>query len=60
MWRSQELDAGVNAPAITYKVDGKQYVAIFSGGNAFASPRNKGDSVWAFALGGTIESGTRP
>jgi alcohol dehydrogenase (cytochrome c) len=59
MWRFK-TDAGANAPAITYEVDGKQYVAILSGGNAFASPRNKGDSVWAFALGGTIESGTRP
>lgn len=59
LWRFM-TDAGANAPAITYEVDGKQYVAIVSGGNAFASPRRKGDSVWAFALDGTIQSGQRP
>lgn len=59
VWRFM-TDAGANAPAITYEVDGKQYVAILSGGNAFASPKKKGDSVWAFALDGTIPSGAKP
>jgi alcohol dehydrogenase (cytochrome c) len=59
VWRFM-TDAGANAPAITYEIDGKQYVAILSGGNSFASPRKKGDSIWAFALDGTIASGTRP
>ena len=59
LWRFM-TDAGANAPAITYEVDGKQYVAILAGGNAFASPRKKGDSVWAFSLDGTIPSGARP
>jgi PQQ-dependent dehydrogenase (methanol/ethanol family) len=59
LWRFK-TDAGANAPAITYEVNGKQYVAILSGGNAFASPRAKGDSVWVFALDGTIPSGARP
>jgi alcohol dehydrogenase (cytochrome c) len=48
---SQKLDAGVNAPAMTYSVNGKQYVAIFAGGGTFFDPKLHGDSVYAFALG---------
>jgi PQQ-dependent dehydrogenase (methanol/ethanol family) len=59
LWRFM-TDAGANAPAITYELDGKQYVAILSGGNSFSSPRRKGDSIWAFRLDGTIPSGARP
>jgi outer membrane protein assembly factor BamB len=41
--------AGVNAPPITYRVDGTQYVAVAAGGNAlFGYP--KGDAIFAFAL----------
>jgi PQQ-dependent dehydrogenase (methanol/ethanol family) len=45
-----ETDAGANAPAITYAVNGKQYVAILAGGNTFNSPRSHGDSMYAFTL----------
>jgi alcohol dehydrogenase (cytochrome c) len=52
LWRFQ-TGAGADAPAITYEVGGEQYVAIVSTGNSFQlSPR--GDSVWAFKLGGTL------
>ncbi len=41
--------AGVNAPPVTYRVAGTQYVAVAAGGNAlFGYP--KGDTVFAFAL----------
>ncbi|WP_428489190.1 pyrroloquinoline quinone-dependent dehydrogenase [Rhodopila sp.] len=33
LW-STNLGSGVNAPPITYRVDGKQYVAVAAGGNA--------------------------
>jgi glucose dehydrogenase len=36
-WRSPKLKAGVNAPPVTYTANGKQYVAVFAGGNGIAS-----------------------
>ena len=41
--------AGVNAPPITYSVEGKQYVAVAAGGHAlFGYPL--GDAVISFSL----------
>lgn len=48
LW-SWQARYGVNAPAVTYAVDGRQYVAVVAGGNAlfgFAT----GDAVLSFAL----------
>jgi quinohemoprotein ethanol dehydrogenase len=50
-------DAGVNAPPITYEVDGVQYISVLVAGNSLAGTKH-GDSLWTFALDGTIESGT--
>ncbi|MGE0483511.1 MAG: pyrroloquinoline quinone-dependent dehydrogenase [Gammaproteobacteria bacterium] len=48
LWRFA-TGAGVNAPAVTYRVDGRQYVAVAAGGHAlFRFPQ--GDAVIAFAL----------
>jgi PQQ-dependent dehydrogenase (methanol/ethanol family) len=48
LW-SYHAPAGVNAPPITYAVDGQQYVAVAAGGNyQINAPR--GDQVLAFAL----------
>ncbi len=53
LWEFQ-TGAGVNAPPSVFEVDGQQYVVVYSAGNLFAgSP--KGDSVWAFALHGTLD-----
>jgi glucose dehydrogenase len=49
LWKSAKLAAGPNAPAITYTVNGKQYIAIVAGGNTGESSK-AGDSVYAFAL----------
>ena len=43
LWQFQ-TGAPAIAPASTYEVDGKQYVAVISGSN-----------VWGFAVGGTVE-----
>jgi len=44
-------DTGVEAPPMTYSVNGKQYVAIYAGGrNTKASPFTHGDSLYAYAL----------
>jgi len=41
--------AGVNAPAVSYMVNGKQYVAVAAGGNTQIDAK-RGNSVYVFAL----------
>lgn len=48
LWRFY-LGAGVNAPPITYSVNGRQYVAVAAGGN-FQINYQRGDAVAIFAL----------
>jgi alcohol dehydrogenase (cytochrome c) len=52
LWEFQ-TGAGMNSPVTVFEHRGKQYVVAYSAGNLFAgSP--KGDSVWLFALDGTL------
>ena len=44
-----ETGAGVNAPPITYELNGKQYVAVASGGHSLFGYK-KGNAVISFAL----------
>jgi glucose dehydrogenase len=48
LW-SYNLGAGVNAPPITYTVDGQQYIAVAAGGN-FQLGYPLGDTVAIFRL----------
>ncbi|MEZ5444727.1 MAG: PQQ-binding-like beta-propeller repeat protein [Gammaproteobacteria bacterium] len=48
LWKFQ-CGAGVNAPAVSYTVDGKQYVAVAAGGNTQLDFK-RGNSVFVFAL----------
>jgi glucose dehydrogenase len=48
LW-SYQCDAGVNAPPITYAIDGKQFVGVAVGGNALFGFK-QGDMVMAFGL----------
>ena len=48
LWRAN-ASAGVNAPPVTYQIDGKQYVAVAAGGNALFGFK-QGDAVMVFAL----------
>ena len=53
LWQWQ-TGAGADAPAMTYMIDGVQYVTIAAGGNAgngFNSQRS--DMLWTFALNGS-------
>lgn len=55
LWTSPKLKAGVNAPPVTYTANGKQYVAVFAGGNGIASIFGGtkpfyGSTFYAFAL----------
>jgi len=52
LWQWQ-TGAGADAPAITYEIDGVQYVAIASGGVAIQTSSANGDMVWAFSLEGS-------
>jgi len=48
-WR-YDARAGVNAPPVTYAVNGRQYVAVAAGGN-YQIDAPRGDEVLAFTLG---------
>ncbi len=52
LWRSH-TDAGIEAPPMTYSIDGKQYVAVFAGGRTRGTAGLKGDDLYAFTLNGT-------
>jgi glucose dehydrogenase len=51
LW-SYRAAAGVNAPPVSYAIDGQQYVAVAAGGN-FQINAPRGDQVLAFALTST-------
>jgi len=58
LWEFQ-TGAGLNAPPAIFEQDGVQYIVAYSAGNLFArSPR--GDSVWLFSLGGTLDPVAAP
>jgi alcohol dehydrogenase (cytochrome c) len=48
LWEFQ-CGAGVNAPAVSYEVKGKQYIAVGAGGNTQLDFK-RGNSVFVFAL----------
>ncbi|MCX7627845.1 MAG: PQQ-binding-like beta-propeller repeat protein [Methylophilaceae bacterium] len=48
LWQS-EFEAGVNAPPITYEIDGVQYVAVAAGGNQIFGFR-QGDELRVYTL----------
>jgi alcohol dehydrogenase (cytochrome c) len=52
LWEFQ-TGAGMHAPAITFEHKGKQYVLAYSGGAALLGSA-RGDSVWLFAVDGTM------
>lgn len=51
LWQWQ-TGAGADAPAITYEIDGEQYVAIAAGGLSTQTASANGDMIWAFSLNG--------
>jgi quinohemoprotein ethanol dehydrogenase len=59
LWQWQ-TGAGADAPAITYEVNGKQYVAIAAGGVATQTVSANGDLLWAFSLDGAPNGRLQP
>jgi quinohemoprotein ethanol dehydrogenase len=53
LWEFQ-TGAGMNAPVSIFEHNGRQYVIAYSAGNTLA-PSPHGDSVWLFALDGTLD-----
>ena len=51
LWHWQ-TGAGADAPAITYEIDGEQYVAIAVGGLSIQTASANGDMIWVFSLKG--------
>jgi alcohol dehydrogenase (cytochrome c) len=51
LWQWQ-TGAGADAPAISYEIDGEQYVAIAVGGVSTQTASSNGDMIWAFSLKG--------
>ncbi len=49
-WHAR-MEAGVNAPPISYAIDGVQYIAAAAGGKRSSGFR-EGDTVQIFALSG--------
>jgi alcohol dehydrogenase (cytochrome c) len=52
LWQWQ-TGAGADAPAVTYEIDGEQYVAIAVGGVAIQTTSANSDMIWAFSLKGS-------
>lgn len=48
---SYKMDAGANAPAVTYEIDGEQYISILAAGNALVGTVH-GDKVYTFKIKG--------
>jgi alcohol dehydrogenase (cytochrome c) len=59
LWRWQ-AGYGADAPAITYSLDGQQYVAIAAGGVLTAVGSQNGDAVWGFTLDGSLSPFAAP
>jgi quinohemoprotein ethanol dehydrogenase len=59
LWEWQ-TGAGADAPAITYEIDGTQYVAIAAGGVSIQTTSSNGDMIWAFSLKGSPGERLKP
>ncbi len=59
LWQWQ-TGAGADAPAITYEIDGQQYVAIAAGGVAIQTTSANSDMIWAFSLAGSPGGRLKP
>ncbi len=59
LWQWQ-TGAGADAPAITYEIDGTQYVAIAAGGVSIQTTSTNGDMIWVFSLKGSPGNRLQP
>ena len=61
LWRFQ-TGAAISASPISYEIDGEQYIAIYAGGTGipYGNSAPRGDSLWAFKVGGTLPPAATP
>jgi glucose dehydrogenase len=48
LW-TNKVDAGVNAPPISYEIEGTQYIAVAAGGNSIFGFK-EGDNILVYKL----------
>jgi alcohol dehydrogenase (cytochrome c) len=58
LW-SFQTGAGANNTSTIFQQNGKEYLAFYSGGNSLDATAH-GDSLWLFALGGTLGPAAAP
>ena len=61
VWRFQ-CGAAISSSPISYEIDGEQYIAVYAGGTSipYGDSAPRGDFLWAFKLGGTVEPAPVP
>jgi quinohemoprotein ethanol dehydrogenase len=59
LWQWQ-TGAGADAPAITYEIDGTQYVAFMVGGVSIQTTSANSDTIWVFSLKGSPGDRLKP
>jgi glucose dehydrogenase len=55
-----QTGAGVATTPITYRVGGRQYVAVFAGGDSSPYDSAFGDNLWVFKIGGAVPEAAAP
>jgi outer membrane protein assembly factor BamB len=61
LWRFQ-TGAAISSSPIMYEVDGQQYLAVYAGGTGipYGDSAPRGDFLWAFKIGGTVDPAPTP
>lgn len=61
LWRFQ-TGAAISSSPIMYEVDGEQFLAVYAGGTGipYGNSAPRGDFLWAFKIGGTVEPAPAP
>ncbi|XVU29574.1 PQQ-binding-like beta-propeller repeat protein [Actinoplanes sp. CA-054009] len=61
LWRFQ-CGAAISASPIMYEVDGTQYLSVYAGGTGipYGDSAPRGDFLWTFKIGGTVEPAPAP
>lgn len=61
LWRFQ-TDAAISATPIMYRANGETYMAVYAGGTdiPYGDSAPRGDTLWAFKVGGTLAQAVAP
>ena len=61
LWHFQ-TDAAISASPAMYKVNGETYLVVYAGGTSipYGNSAPRGDTLWAFKIGGTLPQAAAP